>query len=131
MQVIIMGVCGCGKSSLGRALALVHGLPFIEGDDLHPAANVAKMSQGTPLTDEDRWPWLDAVGTAMTNLGSSVASCSSLRRTYRDRLRIMTWYCEAAFSALPRNGKIRGKSIVAIAVIFAQGLMSVTGVPIP
>lgn len=87
MQVIIMGVCGCGKSSLGRALAQLHGLPFIEGDDLHPAANVTKMSQGTPLTDKDRWPWLDAVGTAMTNSGSSVASCSSLRRTYRDRLR--------------------------------------------
>lgn len=82
-----MGVSGCGKTTFGEALAGRLNLPFIEGDRLHPAANVAKMSAGTPLTDDDRWPWLDQVGVALAARGSAVASCSALRRAYRDRLR--------------------------------------------
>src|SRR3712207_2374259 len=84
--IVVMGVSGCcGKSSVGADLADALGLPFVEGDRLHPAANVAKMSKGVPLTDADRWPWLDRVAAALA--GGGVASCSALKRVYRDRLR--------------------------------------------
>ena len=88
IRIIVMGVSGCGKSSMGDALAARLGLPYIEGDALHPAENVAKMSKGTPLTDEDRWPWLAVVGQAVsTPAEGAIASCSSLKRVYRDLLR--------------------------------------------
>ena len=89
--IVVMGVSGCGKTSVAEGLAAALSAAFIEGDSLHPAANVEKMSQGIPLTDEDRWPWLDTIGRAMAErLGdgrSVVVSCSALRKTYRDRLR--------------------------------------------
>lgn len=86
--VIVMGVSGCGKTSVGVALAERLGLPFIEGDRLHPAANIAKMSAGIALQDADRWPWLDVIGgTLAANAYGAVASCSALKRVYRDRLR--------------------------------------------
>lgn len=87
--IIVMGVSGCGKSSLGTALAHRLGCSFIEGDDLHPQCNVAKMSRGVALEDADRWPWLDALGEKISSHtdGSVVLSCSALRRAYRDRLR--------------------------------------------
>ena len=81
-----MGVSGCGKSSLGGALAAALALPFTDADDLHPAANRAKMAAGQPLTDADRWPWLLAVGTVLAK-SAGVVACSALRRSYRDRLR--------------------------------------------
>ena len=84
-----MGVCGSGKSTVGRLLADALGLRFVEGDDLHPPRNVALMAAGTPLTDDDRAEWLDAVAeqlTAADNTGA-VLTCSALRRRYRDRLR--------------------------------------------
>ncbi|QCB95101.1 gluconokinase [Cellulomonas shaoxiangyii] len=85
-----MGVSGTGKSSVGRGLAARLDRTFVEGDDLHPAANVAKMSSGTALTDEDRWPWLEAVRDAMTAHAragrSTVTACSALRRVYRATL---------------------------------------------
>lgn len=88
--VVVMGVSGCGKSSVGQAIASFFGVPFIEGDALHPAANIAKMSSSIPLNDEDRWPWLDIVAAKLEseNLvrGGAVASCSSLKKVYRDRL---------------------------------------------
>ncbi|MCD2173410.1 gluconokinase [Rhizobium sp. C4] len=88
LRIVVMGVSGCGKSSLGEALAHRLGLPFIEGDALHPAENVAKMASGAPLTDEDRWPWLARVGEALAAPdGGAVVSCSSLKRVYRDVLR--------------------------------------------
>src|SRR5689334_7569362 len=65
MIVVVMGVSGCGKSTVGAALARALGWPFIEADDLHPAANVAKMSAGIPLDDSDRWPWLDRIVDAL------------------------------------------------------------------
>jgi gluconokinase len=86
--VIVMGVSGCGKTSAGIALAERLGLGFIEGDRLHPAANIARMSAGIPLEDADRWPWLDAIGRALAaRPGGTVASCSALKRAYRERLR--------------------------------------------
>lgn len=88
---IIMGVSGCGKSTFGSALAADSGARFVEGDDLHGGANTAKMQAGIALTDDDRWPWLDrivaAVNDALGEGASVVATCSALRRTYRDRLR--------------------------------------------
>jgi len=83
-----MGPSGCGKSTLGRALADALGRQFIEGDDFHSPENKAKMAGGQPLTDADREPWLDGVGKALANApDGAVASCSALRRSYRDRLR--------------------------------------------
>ena len=85
---IVMGVSGCGKSTLGQALATRLGTPFIEGDALHPQANIAKMAAGIPLDDADRQPFLEAVGNALRSAGpGSVAACSALKRRYRDLLR--------------------------------------------
>ena len=87
-RVVVMGVSGCGKSTVGELLAQQLGVPFVDGDGLHPAANVAKMSAGIPLTDEDRWPWLEAVGAAIAaEPGGAVMACSALRRVYRDVIR--------------------------------------------
>lgn len=87
MRVVVMGVAGCGKTSLGAALAQRLGVRFVEGDTLHPAANVEKMRNGTPLTDGDRWPWLDRVAAELGADDAVIVSCSALRRAYRDRLR--------------------------------------------
>ena len=89
--IVVMGVSGCGKTSVAEGLAAALSAAFIEGDSLHPAANVEKMSKGTPLSDDDRWPWLDTVGRAMAETlhdgKSVVVSCSALKKSYRDRLR--------------------------------------------
>jgi gluconokinase len=83
-----MGVSGSGKSTVGAALARRLGVPFADADTFHPAANIAKMAAGTPLTDDDRYPWLEAVGKWLgDHEDGGVMSCSALRRTYRDRLR--------------------------------------------
>jgi gluconokinase len=84
--VVVMGVSGSGKSTVGALLASRLGLPFVDGDALHPEANVRKMAAGVPLDDDDRAPWLDAVGARLTQ-GGVVVACSALRRAYRDRLR--------------------------------------------
>jgi len=82
-----MGVAGCGKSSVAEALAARIGATYTDGDSLHPSGNIAKMSAGTPLTDADRWPWLDAIAAAMRGgAGRQVLACSALRRAYRERL---------------------------------------------
>lgn len=88
--VVVMGVTSCGKTSVGECLAAALNCPFIEGDRLHPASNIAKMSAGTPLTDADRWPWLEIIGKAMKveyDKGHGVvASCSALKKVYRQTL---------------------------------------------
>ncbi|OLF16740.1 gluconate kinase [Actinophytocola xanthii] len=87
--VVVMGVTGCGKSTVGKAIAARLGMPFADADDFHSPANVAKMTAGVPLTDEDRVPWLHAIGTWLASQRDTgaVASCSALRRRYRDALR--------------------------------------------
>ncbi len=86
--VVVMGVSGCGKSTVGAALANNLNLPFLDADDYHPASNVDKMSSGVALTDEDRWPWLSALSTAMVEeadkTGGVIATCSALKRSYRE-----------------------------------------------
>ena len=86
--IVVMGVSGSGKTTVGEALAADLGVPLLEGDQFHPKANIDKMSSGTPLTDDDRWPWLDAIAKAIRDAPDGViVTCSSLRRIYRDRLR--------------------------------------------
>jgi len=82
-----MGVSGAGKTSVGLAASAVTGVPFLDADDLHPPENVAKMAAGIPLDDDDRTPWLEAVGTALRDKAPCIMACSALRRSYRDRLR--------------------------------------------
>lgn len=88
--IVVMGVAGCGKTTVGGALADRLGKTYFDADDFHPAENVAKMSKGVPLDDDDRWPWLDRLGRALHDEaereGMVVAGCSALRRVYRERL---------------------------------------------
>ena len=88
--VVVMGVCGSGKTEIGRRLAAALGWTFRDADDFHPPANVEKMRSVTPLTDADRQPWLDALAAvlraAAAGRGDTVLACSALARRYRDRL---------------------------------------------
>jgi gluconokinase len=86
--IVVMGVSGSGKSTVGAALAQRLRVPFADGDDFHPPANVAKMTAGEPLDDQDRYPWLEAIGEWLAdNKDGGVVSCSALKRNYRDQLR--------------------------------------------
>jgi gluconokinase len=91
VKVVVMGVSGCGKSTVGRLLAEGLGVHYVEGDELHPPENVARMAAGTPLTDADRHGWLQAVAgqlaNATTHARGVVVTCSALKRRYRDQLR--------------------------------------------
>ncbi len=90
MIIVVMGVCGCGKTTIGRALAASLHWPFHDADDFHPDANVSKMAAGHALDDSDRWPWLDRIVSAMQSAqsegGNAVLACSALKQIYRDRL---------------------------------------------
>lgn len=86
--LVVMGVSGSGKSTVGAALAQRLRVPFADADDFHPQANIDKMSAGIPLDDHDRGPWLDAIGDWLAeHPDGAVMSCSALKRSYRDRLR--------------------------------------------
>ena len=91
LSILVMGVCGCGKSVLGERLARELGAVFIEGDDFHPPANVQRMAAGMALTDDDRQGWLEALAAqlirAQAGRRSAVLACSALKRHYRDTLR--------------------------------------------
>ncbi len=98
-QVVVMGVSGCGKSTVSAALADAMGLDVTDGDDLHLSESVAKMRAGIPLEDADRWPWLDRIGQHLAQAPSTgrgrVVACSALKRDYRDRIR--AWAPEVRF----------------------------------
>lgn len=82
---VLMGVAGCGKTSIGAGVAAAIGAMFLDGDDFHPKANIDKMAKGMPLNDDDRWPWLARVGTALALIdGVGLIGCSALKRSYRD-----------------------------------------------
>lgn len=103
--IVVMGVSGCGKSTLGRALAEELGFGFLEGDDFHPPANVARMAAGMPLTDAMRWDWLRDLGRAAGRQRDAgvVVSCSALKRSYRDLLREAAGPVRFVFPDLPRE----------------------------
>jgi gluconokinase len=90
--VIVFGVSGAGKTTIGQLLAEQLGWPFYEADDFHPRANIEKMRDGRPLTDEDRWPWLERlreqIARSLTTKENVVLACSALKRAYRERLRV-------------------------------------------
>lgn len=89
--VVVMGVSGSGKTTIGTLVAHELGVEFIDGDSLHPLENVQKMAAGTPLDDDDRWPWLEIVGRTLHEHGERreglVVACSALKRVYRERIR--------------------------------------------
>lgn len=88
-RVVVMGVSGAGKSTIGTLVADAMNFPFVDADSLHPLENIRKMAAGTPLNDDDRWPWLDLVGheLATTRAKGIVVACSALKRRYRDAIR--------------------------------------------
>lgn len=91
IKCVVMGVCGSGKTSVGKALSQHFAATFIDGDDLHPRANILKMASGHPLNDEDRAPWLERIGDVFFSLQrrslSGVIVCSALKKSYRDIIR--------------------------------------------
>lgn len=101
MIVVVMGVSGTGKTTLGSLLAPRLGCRFVDADDFHPADNVAKMAAGTPLTDADRWPWLDVLNAGLRAAASRgegiVLACSALKQSYRDRLVAGLAGCEVVY----------------------------------
>lgn len=88
-RVVVMGVSGAGKSTIGTLIADALNFPFVDADSLHPLENIRKMAAGTPLNDEDRWPWLDLVGHELAHAQGRgmVVACSALKRSYRDAIR--------------------------------------------
>jgi gluconokinase len=112
MIVVVMGVSGSGKTTIGTALAKRLGWPFLDGDDWHPPENVAKMAAGTPLSDADRWPWLDRLNAELRGREargeSAVLACSALKQAYRDRLArgLIHWklvFLHASFELLSKR----------------------------
>jgi gluconokinase len=101
MIVALMGVSGCGKTTIGRLLAQRLGCDFIDADDFHPPANVAKMAAGVPLEDADRWPWLARLNEELRRREAraerTVLACSALKQAYRDRLMAGLARCELVY----------------------------------
>jgi gluconokinase len=89
MIAVLMGVSGCGKTTVGKILSRITGWRMFDADDFHSAENIEKMRSGVPLTDEDRWPWLDNLNTLLREWGENenvLLACSALKQSYRDRL---------------------------------------------
>jgi gluconokinase len=86
-RIVVMGVAASGKTTVAKGLSQMLKATYLEADDFHPAANIAKMTQGIPLTDEDRWPWLSAMRDALASHDRVVVTCSALKKSYRDLLR--------------------------------------------
>lgn len=115
--VVVMGVSSSGKTTVGKLIAERLQAPFLEGDDYHPEANIKKMSAGIPLTDDDRWPWLDAMGKGLHDTaeehGLAVGACSALKRSYRDRLvkaagePIVFVYLDGSYEEIDKRMKAR------------------------
>src|SRR5437016_2806446 len=103
-SLVVMGVAGCGKSSLGRAVAAARGLSVVEGDDFHDEANREKMSRGIPLNDADREAWLERlVHQLQLQPDGVVVTCSALKRAYRDRLRTAAGSLRFVFMDIARD----------------------------
>ena len=128
MHVVVMGVSGTGKTSVGAQLAEELGCEFVEGDSLHPSRNIEKMQHGTPLTDEDRWPWLQAIAEMVAVRDhegtSTVVTCSALKRKYRDILRdaapTFFVHLDAPFEVLEARMKERTKHFMPTSLLRSQ-----------
>jgi gluconokinase len=128
MHVVVMGVSATGKTAVGEPLAHELDCEFIEGDSLHPPRNIEKMTQGIPLTDEDRWPWLQAIAdmvAAKDREGTStVVTCSALRRSYRkvlyDAAPTFFVHLDAPFEVLQDRMQHRTKHFMPTALLRSQ-----------
>jgi gluconokinase len=128
MHVVVMGVSGTGKTTVGEELADELGCEFIEGDDLHPRRNIEKMERGIPLTDEDRWPWLQAIAEMVAVKDhegtSTVVTCSALRRSYRAVLRdaapTFFVHLHAPFEVLEKRMQLRTKHFMPTSLLTSQ-----------
>jgi len=128
MHVVVMGVSGTGKTSVGEELAEELGCEFIEGDSLHPRRNIEKMERGIPLTDEDRWPWLQAIAELVAVRDhegtSTVVTCSALKRKYRDILRdaapTFFVHLDAPFEVLEERMSERTKHFMPASLLKSQ-----------
>lgn len=107
-SIVVMGVAGCGKSSLARSVAQAKGIPFIEGDDFHSAGSRAKMAQGIALTDDDRAQWLAILGEQLRQHPAGlVLTCSALKKAYRDQLRQSAPQLKFIYLALDKAEALR------------------------
>ena len=127
--VVVMGVSGSGKTTVAALVAGIEGWAFVEGDDLHPAANVAKMSAGHPLTDDDRWPWLHAIAAVIdawrADGKSGVLTCSALRHAYRaiivgDRPEVSLVYLRGDRDLIARRMAARHEHFMPLALLDSQ-----------
>lgn len=109
-HIVVMGVSGCGKTTIGALVARELGLPFTDGDSLHPVENIAKMAAGTPLDDADRAPWLEIVGRELASSANGlVVACSALKRSYRDAIRAQA--PDAVFLHLDGSREVLGSRL--------------------
>lgn len=107
-SIVVMGVAGCGKSSVAAALAQAEGLPLVEGDNFHSAQSRDKMSRGVALTDADRQGWLATLGTQLQQPGGPIVlTCSALKRSYREQLRAAAPGLRFAFLEISRDESLR------------------------
>jgi gluconokinase len=128
MHVVVMGVSATGKTSVGEQLAFELGCQFVEGDSLHPKANIDKMSKGIALADEDRWPWLQAIAELVAVRDaegtSTVVTCSALKRSYRDVLRGVAptffVHLHAPFAVLQDRMQLRSKHFMPTSLLRSQ-----------
>lgn len=128
LSVIVMGVSGCGKSSVGQALAEAIGGSFVDGDDFHTPQNIDNMANGIALTDEDRLPWLSTINaflrTADVNQGANVVACSALKRSYRDVLaeQIPVFFVHLAgtFDLVEARSKARENHFMSVDLLKSQ-----------
>jgi len=128
MHIVVMGVSATGKTSVGELLAEELGCEFVEGDSLHPRRNIEKMEAGTPLTDEDRWPWLQAIADLVAVRDhegtSTVVTCSALKRKYRDILRdaapTFFVHLDAPFQVLEARMQQRTKHFMPTSLLKSQ-----------
>ena len=128
MIIIIFGVSGAGKTTVGKLLARELGWRFIEADDFHPAANIEKMRSGHPLTDKDRWPWLERlrqrIDVSLASAENAVLACSALRRAYRDRLRVSEGlsfvFLRGSYASIERQLRSRHRHFMNPALLQSQ-----------
>ncbi len=125
MIVLVMGVAGAGKTTIGEALARSLGWPFIDADDFHPPENVAKMKAGIPLEDADRWPWLNSLNEKLKQSQHAVLACSALKASYRERLaqgieRFITVYLDGDFALINQRMKGRRHRYMPAALLESQ-----------